>query len=140
MTTVRLAFYKKRNSFFDKAIMWYTKSKYSHVELLVGDIAYSSSVRDKGVRKWDFEKNANKDNWDIVEIDEKSDLKHIDELYTKTKESAYDLLGILLSQMLPIGIHAKSSYFCSEWCAEALKINNPHKFSPEDLYRKFNNK
>ena len=45
---VRLAFYKGEGDWVDKLVRWWTKSQYSHVEV-VGNMWVSSSPRDGGV-------------------------------------------------------------------------------------------
>lgn len=52
---VRLAFYKGEGDWVDKVVRWWTKSQYSHVEVIVGDTWYSSSPRDGGVRSMQME-------------------------------------------------------------------------------------
>ena len=48
---MRVAFYKGEGNFFDKLIRWWTKSSYSHCELIFSDgIFFSADPRDGGVR------------------------------------------------------------------------------------------
>ena len=60
------------------------------------------------------------------------------DLFRKTKGSKYDFIGILFSQVLPIGLHSKSRWYCSEWAA-TLKYDNTN-ISPQELYELVNNK
>ena len=46
----------------------------------------------------------------------------------------YDYKGILLSQVLALGRHDKSRWFCSEICAAALDLPNPQRVSPQFLF------
>lgn len=48
-TLVQLAFYKAKGDWVDKVIRWWTSSKYSHCEVVIGDEWFSSSPRDGGV-------------------------------------------------------------------------------------------
>ena len=46
----KIAFYKAKGNIIDKSIRLWTRSKYSHCEIVIGENWYSSSPRDKGVR------------------------------------------------------------------------------------------
>lgn len=118
-----------------------TKGIYSHCEIvikrreLIGNYdydvvydCYSSSPRDGGVRMKQF--TPSPDKWDLIELNGVS-VKHIDDLYQCTKGKQYDWLGAL-------GVVFKNcqnpqKYFCSEWVATALGLNEPWRFSPNDL-------
>ena len=64
---LKVAFYKDNSHLFNRLVTWWTKGKYSHVELVLSNgQAASSSNRDRGVRyKYiDF----NNGNWDVYEL------------------------------------------------------------------------
>ena len=48
--SVQLALYKGRGTLFNALIRWWTRSPYSHCELVINGTCYSSSIRDGGVR------------------------------------------------------------------------------------------
>ena len=127
---VRLAFYKGEGNWVDKIIRWWTKSQYSHVEVVVGNTWISSSPRDGGVRSMQMESH-NAEHWDIIDYRGVS-ASDVFDLFRKTKGSKYDFIGILLSQMLPIGVHSSTRWYCSEWSAE-LKYDKTN-LSPQELY------
>ncbi len=129
---IALAFYKGDGDITDKAIRWWTKSDYSHVELYMHGMWYSTSPRDLEVRRKMMQPKP--ENWDYVEVE--VDYHKVIELFTRTKGAKYDWTGILLSQFIPLGRHSKSRWFCSEWCAEALGLDNSNEYSPGDLYKK----
>ena len=133
---VRLAFYKGEGNWVDKVVRWWTKSQYSHVEVVVGDMWYSSSPRDGGVRSMRME-DYNAEHWDIIGYPGVS-ASDVFDLFRKTKGSKYDFIGILFSQVLPIGLHSSTKWYCSEWAAE-LKYNNTN-ISPQELYELVSNK
>lgn len=133
---VKLAFYKGEGNWVDKIIRWWTKSQYSHVEVVVGDMWYSSSPRDGGVRSMRME-DYNAEHWDIIGYPGVS-ASDVFDLFRKTKGSKYDFIGILFSQVLPIGLHSSTKWYCSEWAAE-LKYNNTN-ISPQELYELVSNK
>lgn len=133
---IKLAFYKGEGNWVDKIIRWWTKSQYSHVEVVVGDMWYSSSPRDGGVRSMRME-DYNAEHWDIIGYPGVS-ASDVFDLFRKTKGSKYDFIGILFSQVLPIGLHSSTKWYCSEWAAE-LKYNNTN-ISPQELYELVSNK
>ena len=129
----KLAFYIASNgNLVDKAIAFYTRSKYSHVELVIGEYWYSTSPRDLQVRKKSIVPTDGR--WDFIDVE--VDLDYVVGFYDRTKGAKYDWLGIALSQFIPINVHYKSRWFCSEWCAEAMRFDEPHRYSPQDLYRR----
>lgn len=129
-TLVQLAFYKAKGDWVDKVIRWWTSSKYSHCEVVIGDEWFSSSPRDGGVRSMRME-DYNAEHWDIIGYPGVS-ASDVFDLFRKTKGSKYDFIGILFSQVLPIGLHSSTKWYCSEWAAE-LKYDNTN-LSPQELF------
>lgn len=133
--SIKIAFYKGEGRLFDKLIRWWTKSDYSHCELVVNGVAYSSSTRDGGVRAVVIDWNA--DHWDFMELDEavmgRSNNQVVDWFRDHYRQK-YDYLGLVwfVLPILPWG--RPDRWFCSEACADALGIANPSTFSPKDLY------
>jgi len=127
----KLAFYKGKGNWIDKAIRIWTSSDYSHVELVIADMWYSTSPRDLKVRAKEIKPK--KGHWDFIEID--LDQEHFRQLFKETVGAKYDWWGIFLSQLFPLNIHSRKKWFCSEWCAEALQLAKSNKYSPEDLYK-----
>ena len=127
---VRLAFYKGEGDWVDKVVRWWTKSQYSHVEVVVGDTWISSSPRDGGVRSMRME-SYNAKHWDTIDYPGVSTIDVFD-LFRRTKGNDYDFIGILFSQVLPTGLHSSTKWYCSEWAAE-LKYDKTN-LSPQELY------
>jgi len=138
---VKIAFYKARQNratWKDKLIAWYTGGSYSHVELIIGNMMYSASPRDGGVRKkqhiWDDRI------WDYVEIKD-VEVSKIVAFFKMTKGQKYDWLGIL-GFVLPTQ-DREHQWFCSEWVSNILKISGykplwnkePSRISPNRLYK-----
>ena len=132
---IRLAFYKGKGDWVDKVIKWWTKSQYSHVEVVVGNTWISSSPRDGGVRSMRME-SYNAEHWDIIDYPGVTSGDVFD-LFRRTKGDDYDFIGILFSQVLPLGIQSKSKWYCSEWTAK-LKYKNS-KLNPQELYELVSN-
>ncbi|NOR57118.1 MAG: hypothetical protein GQ474_01175 [Sulfurimonas sp.] len=145
------AFYKGNTTFFDKVVSFWQHLignkyyGYSHVEIIDSNgIWYSASPRDGGVRS---KLIIVKDNhWDFLDVpmspyEEEGVLEFLEgQLGEK-----YDWLGIYLTMVLPLGIHSKERWFCSEFAIEALKraefvtISEPSSsFTPSDVYEFIN--
>lgn len=141
---MKIAFYigkKAENQnakLFDIAVAWWTKGRYSHCEMVFNDdlenaMCASSSQRDGGVRMKLIDLTTGR--WDVF------DLKDCDEhaayrWFDKHNGKKYDIPG-LFGFVLPWRTHHPNRWFCSEACAAALGIESPHKFSPNGLYRHF---
>ncbi len=138
---VKLAFYKANGPkarIDDKIIAKYTNGPYSHVEIVIGKIMYSSSPRDGGVRR--REHRFDTAVWDYINL-ENIEISKIVEFYNVTKRDKYDWMGIF-GFIVPFKDREKE-WFCSEWCSMALKIagfkplwtKDPAKISPNRLYK-----
>lgn len=153
MSNIYVAFYKHKrplNSwqnicfrFFDEVIRLFTHGKYSHCEVVMpnfekdGDLlfeCYSASNRDGGVRLKLMPLPVER--WDLIKVNVNPALLRL--YFKQTKGSRYDMLGAI-GVVLPVGEN-KHKYFCSEWCAGAIGLANPHKYSPNSLYRKLKEK
>ena len=143
MAKVYLALYKGRKSgrtpkalamrFADWVVRKATRGIYSHCEIAValGDgvfECYSSSLRDGGVRSKTMPLPADK--WDLVPISDDL-LPWVESCYQHTKGQKYDLAGAL-GVVLPVQ-HRLDKWFCSEWCAAALGVQYPDRYSPQEL-------
>lgn len=123
----QLWFYKAPGKFFDKVIKWWTKSRYSHVEVVVDGVAcaadaWSGKVRSMPVIQFNI------GNWDIVEIELQKDLAW---LYAQ-KDKKYDWLGIL-GFITFKKLQDRNKWYCSELAAAALGMSN-EEVSPGELY------
>jgi hypothetical protein len=122
----QLWFYKAPGKFFDKVIRWWTKSRYSHVEVVVGGIAYSADAWSGEVRST-LVSTFNKDNWDIVEVE----LDKTTEWLRNQIGEGYDWLGIF--GFAWFGVQNENRWYCSELAAAALGIDT-RPISPGELY------
>jgi hypothetical protein len=139
---MKIAFYKGPVGFWDDPVHWITHwavciktlSKYSHVELEIKGICYSSSVRDHGVRGKVIDLNNGK--WDIIDIgDEGQDVAS--KFFKERIGEKYDWNGIIRF-LLPFVKQKRNQYFCSEAVAAALGFKRPEDFSPGKLYEMIN--
>lgn len=126
---MKVAFYKASGDWTDKLIRFWTGGNYSHVEIVIGELWYTSSWYDGGVvrRKIDYKV----ENWDFLEVpDDLAD--NVIELFCTTKSQKYDLLGILFNEIFPFKVEDKNKWYCSEWVAKGLGIDI--KTNPNVLY------
>jgi len=146
MKTIMVAFYKKtapNADWTDKIIAWWTKGLYSHTELIIQDEMYSTSPRDKKVRKKKHIHDTK--TWDYLSIEVTEEgYKNFLNFYEQTKDLKYDWSGIF-GFISPFS-DREDKYFCSEWVSKALIIMGvsklfsiePSKTSPNRLYRLLN--
>ena len=124
---IKIAFYKGKGDWKNKLIRWWTKSPYSHAELVLPDgitwlsisplLSSTVAAREKKV--------ANDNSWDFIELGiDKEQYRIILDFFEDTKGQGYDWLGMLLSQFLPCKIKHKRRWYCSEWITYALRIAN----------------
>lgn len=116
---------------YNRLIRWWTRSPYSHVELIFSDgIAASSSYMDGGVRfkKIDFDPAL----WDFIDLP-----GHLEpaarQWFVDHAGQPYDLMGNVHFVISPIG-DDKRKWFCSEACAAALGFPEPGRYDPACLF------
>jgi hypothetical protein len=107
--------------------------KYSHAELVIDSVCYSSSPRDSGVRSKVIDIYSGK--WDLfsIEINKESAI----EVFNYNKGKSYDWLGAV-KWGLPLLNQNKNKYYCFEIIAEMLGLDTPSKCLPSDLISKSN--
>ena len=123
---IKVAFYKAEGDRINKIVRWWTKSKYSHAELILPDgITWISISPFKGsVLRAKQKKYYSSLEWDFIELNvTQEQVDVINEFYESTKGSKYDWIGMLLSQCLPFNVKQKKKWYCSEWIAYALRIS-----------------
>lgn len=127
---MQLAFYKDKGNFYDFVVRLFTLSKYSHCELVIDGISYSSSPRDNGVRSKviDF----NPEHWDIIEVN--ADKQKALDFFNKELGKKYDWRGAIKSVVPFLIKNDPNRWFCSEICAEALGIEDSEYITPVKLY------
>lgn len=126
---MKLALYKGKGLVGNALIRWWTRSIYSHCELVIDGISYSSSLMDGGVRAKRIDHTPA--HWDFVELPWADKLAVLT-LYDQTKGEPYGWLDLLWRQVLNRPGDARG-WFCSEWCAAALGLPNPQLYSPATL-------
>jgi len=140
MSQVYAAFYRGRaERFFSLARLsdWLTRlitrGPYSHCELAVQQpdgqyICYSASVRDTGVRRKIMPLPPEK--WDIIPVN--ASPLALEAFFHLHDDKGYDWPGALGFVLLNQG--RADRLFCSEFCAEFLRLRDSWRWSPNLLY------
>lgn len=135
--SVQLALYKGPGGFGNRAIRWWTRSPYSHCEIVVDGWCYSSSVMDKGVRRkrvgsGDDEISLGSEHWDLVPLPW-ADPAQVPAYFERTDPDHYGWSSLIASQLLNRNRQTEHAAFCSEWCAAAVGLPAPASYSPATL-------
>jgi hypothetical protein len=130
MAEVKVAFFKSGTGWLHKVIRWWTKSPYSHAELVMPDgktwVGISPFLTSRVAPRIKY-KLDNPQNWDFLTF-KLSDRKpvrayQLDQLYKfidMTQGCKYDWTGMIMSQLCPFLIKRRDKWYCSEWIAHAL--------------------
>lgn len=120
---IRLGFYRKptKNKLMHRAIRWWTKSHYSHVQIRVAGTW--TSAEQEGVIEFKYSKEEHAyDRLDYtLECTEEAFAKYL-EFHEDVLGAKYDYTGIVLSQILPLSVDNPNRWFCSEVVTKILKI------------------
>lgn len=127
---MQLALYKGKGLIGNALVRRWTRSPYSHCELVIGDYCYSSSLMDKGVRRKQI--ILKPENWMLVPLPSDREAGAL-AYFEKTKDEGYSWLDLARSQVFNSGADEAGAAFCSEWCAAALGLPNPTSYSPKTL-------
>lgn len=128
MGLIYLAAYKGKGKLFNRLIRLWTRSRYSHCELVMPDGRWlSASAMDGGVRAKHIELNL--EHWDLFPLPWASESR-IKVVFASHRGKGYDWLGVFLSQLLPVAIDDRLRMFCSEFCAAALGFQEAQRYSP----------
>ena len=126
MSDVYIAFYKSQSHVFNRAVSWWTRGPYSHVELVVNGVWYSSSFRDGGVRAKKIDHDPN--HWDLIPAPW-IDVQSAVDWFHQHMDLKYDVLGLVgfVARRVPDSRHM---YFCSEAVAASIGFDEPWRLDP----------
>lgn len=127
---MQLALYKGKGTIGNALVRWWKHSIYSHCELVINGVCYSSSVMDHGVRAKVIDLKP--EHWDLIELswdDEKGVLAY----FEATKGEPYSWTSLVWSQFFGREYDEVKAAFCSDWCAAALGLPTPVIYAPESL-------
>lgn len=122
---ITIAFYKGKGDLINTIVRWWTKSVYSHAELILPDgltwISISPSFNSKIARRLKLEIDYSE--WDFIDLEVTAEQHNVIlAFFEETEGQGYDWIGMLLSQFLPCKIKHREKWYCSEWIAYALRI------------------
>ncbi len=135
---IQIALYKKPPSLFEDwrhwlshyAIRLWTWSRYSHGELVIDGISYSSSARDGGVRSKIIKFKP--DRWDIFEIDpRKIDSLQALAFFDMHENAEYDWKNII-RYVLPFVRQAKDKFVCFEFMGAMSNFPGYYRLTGND--------
>ena len=127
---IKIAFFKgSRESRLHRFIRWWTKSKYSHAELIMPDgvtwVSISPFLSSRVAAR--IKTQPDPDAWDYLtfplswrEPVRKYQLQQLYRFIEVTQDSKYDWIGMILSHLSSYVIKRKGKWYCSEWIAHAL--------------------
>lgn len=125
MSTMKIAFYRAwagGGSTMDKLVSLWTRSPYSHCELIFSDgTSFSSSSRDGGVRFKQVKYVSGR--WDVMLFETEYEVE-MRQWCDSQLGKKYDYLGILSHVIMLPFIQDNSRWYCSEICSAALQIGN----------------
>lgn len=133
---MKFAFYKGNASLLDKAISFWMRGPYSHVEAILdesadGTYTIASSVPGTGVRIASGQSLPFAD-WDIVEGP--GDEGAARAWFEARVGKAYDYLGLFHFVVQPADIESKDKYFCSEACLLSIGYDGAWREDPNSMY------
>lgn len=107
-----------------------TVSAYSHCELEIDGICFSSSIRDGGVRSRVIADLETSEHWDLFSI--AGDVAKARAWFDAHDGQGYDWTGAAGSVLRWIP-KEPNRWFCSEAIAASLGLEHPEKFTPQGL-------
>ena len=134
---MKIALYKGKKHLFNRAVSWWTRGPYSHVELILDDgISVSSSFMDGGVRYKHIDYTST-ENWDFIDIG--SEPEGIRDRIYEILDQKYDWMGLIGFVFRRVGDDRKKK-FCSETVMYLLGYSDSWRFDPNTLAAVFNKK
>ena len=134
MEQIKTHFYKARNGKIGDKIVGLV-SIFSHVELEINGVCYSSSNRDKGVRSKVID-TSNAQKWVSFDLKKDIDVNRCLLYFETVRGQKYDWLNIFLTQIIKLNIQSSNKQICSEFVGNCLQLDNAYKYSPEALFYK----
>ena len=131
---MRIHFYNARAGKIEDKIVGLI-SVFSHVELEIDGVCYSSSNRDRGVRSKVID-TSNAQKWLSFDLKKDIDVNRCLLYFESVRGQKYDWLNIFLTQIIKVNIQSSNKQICSEFVANCLGLENAHKYSPESLFFK----
>jgi len=146
---VTLAFRKgTKKHWISKLIMFFDKSEYDHVEIIIGTAWIGAHIK-TGVVVHHLKKPL-KDTWDYIDIEVDRKYNHQAVMFVDGLHNAkYDFYGAIFGELMGITIiNQYDDYFCSELVTKILQrfesepVKDLHavNVSPQELYNLYKDK
>ena len=122
---IRVAFFKGKGDWKNAVVRWWTRSEYSHADLVLPDgitwVGISPFIKSAVAKRISLGHNPAE--WEFIDIQvSEEQYSVIMDFFQETCGQKYDWVGMLCSQFLPFKIKHKRRWYCSEWIAYALRI------------------
>ena len=132
MSTVALAGYRphKLTDLAGYAIAAWTRSPYSHCEVVIDDICYSSSLRDGGVRAKRIDLSGA--HWDVVPAP-RVNVERALAVFATLKDRPYGYFDLVSQHVLRMPVKPGGGVVCSDLCAAMLGLPRSYEYSPGSL-------
>ena len=131
---MKIHFYKAREGKIGDKVVGLV-SVFSHAELEIDGVFYSSSNRDGGVRSKIID-TSNEKKWVSFELKNNIDKNICLNYFKRVEGQKYDWLNIFFSQIIKLNIQSSNKQICSEFVANCLGLENAYSYSPESLFYK----
>lgn len=126
----------------DRVICFFTRSKYSHVELVYDysevtqiGLCWSASPRDKGVRPQRIDFNTGR--WELYEVPTEFTQEEIVAWFNEKRKGAdYDWFGAL-GAYWPLFRGNPNKWFCVEIVGECLGVSGASRMTPKEMFKYF---
>ena len=142
---IKVAFFKgEEKGWLHRFIRWYTKSKYSHAELIMPDgetwVGISPFLTSRVGKRNKAPEDCD-DNWDYLTFSlnwrepvREYQLQQLNMFIDKTWDSRYDWVGLIFSNLTSFLVKKRDKWYCSEWIAHALVNSRIVMWDDMDLY------
>ena len=144
---IKVAFFKgDKHLRLHRFIRWWTKSPYSHAELVLPDGEQWAGISPfltsrVGIREKSISPENQKANWDYLtftlnwrEPVREYQVSQLNKFIEKTMGSRYDWIGLIISNLTPFLVKKRDRWYCSEWIAHALVNARIVMWDDMDLY------
>jgi hypothetical protein len=120
---IRIAFFKgDKHEWHHRFVRWWTKSPYSHAEIILDGetwVSISPFLYTRVAAR--VRTQVDESDWDFLTFRVTAEeLRALKNFISETTGDGYDWIGMILSQILPIIIKGKGRWYCSQWIAHAL--------------------
>lgn len=121
---IKIAFFKgDAHKLHHRFIRWWTKSPYSHAEIVLDDgetwVSISPFLFTRVAAR--VRTNVSDNEWDYLEFHiTLEELTALKDFISETTGDGYDWAGMILSQITPFIVKGKGKWYCSSWLAHSL--------------------